>query len=96
MEWLFHFNTGTLGKHKLPLTCSVSLSSNILKAFSRSIMGKATPVYSEKISLEVPTAFPLKAYLRSSAKESWQNAPSFNQENVLPNPFFSIENGKIF
>ena len=55
MGRLFHCNTGTLRKNKLPLACSVSASNNyvILKACNKNITSKTTPVYSEKIKVEV-------------------------------------------
>ena len=48
-------NTGTLRNNKVSLPCSVSTSNNyvILKASNRNIADKVTPVYNEKINLEV-------------------------------------------
>ena len=54
----------------------------ILKACNWNITSKTTPVYSEKINL--PSGFPFKGYLRSSAETSWQDAHSFQQDLVLP------------
>ena len=55
MGRFFHCNTGTFTKNKLSLPCFVSGSNNyeILKACNRNLTGKATPVYLEKINLEV-------------------------------------------
>ena len=48
-------NTGTLRNDKVSLPCSVSTSNNYvnLKASNRNIADKVTPVYNEKIILEV-------------------------------------------
>ena len=74
MGWLFYCNTVTLKKFMLPLFCSTLDNYVIVKTCSRDIRGGVTPVYNEKINLEV--FINIKAFLRSFAKKAFY--PDFN------------------
>ena len=67
MEWLLHWNTGSLRKHKPSLPCSILLSTNYVtvKACSRNITGSTNLAYNEKANLQVPVRL------------SFQGLPSF-------------------
>ena len=49
----------------------------------KNIMGSTNLVYSEKEIYKFLSSFPLKAFLCSLAKKSWQNAPTLWRDNVL-------------
>lgn len=96
MGWLFHFNNGTLRKLKLPLTYAVSLSGNIVSTCRRSITGKATTVYSDKINLE----FPLHVLSRTSfVPWQWKASKMLlisNRKMFYPTVFFLSRMEKFF
>ena len=74
MGWLLHGNTGTLRKQGISLSCSVLPPDSYVtvKAFSRNIVCRANPEYTEKIILEVPVSL------------SYQSLPSyFGKEKLI-------------
>ena len=66
--WLFHCNTGTFWKFKLPLPC-FELQLDNYEACSRNITDETTPGYSEKINVEVPVGLSFQALLWFLGKE---------------------------
>ena len=87
---LFHCNTGTLRKLKLPLSCCFSVRQLRwnAKTRSRNMWGRVTSVYNEKTILETISDFPIIVYLHIiPAMISRRYVRSFRRDKFCLPPF---------
>ena len=96
MGWLFYFNSGTLKKHKLPLNYAVSPSGNIVSTCRRSITGKATTVYSDKINLESPLHVLSRTSFVPWQRKAGKMLLVSNRKMFYPTLFFLSRMKKVF
>ena len=88
MEWLLHWNTGSIRKHKPSVLCSVLLSNNsvIVKAFSKNISSRTNVAYSEKVNLQVPIRLSFQGLPSFLAKEKLAKSTYFATGHYFIHP----------